>query len=259
MIRATATTDGIPSVTPLDMERLAAALEKGLTLNEDAEKETLQKGTYFGLKSLLSWIWHSRIPNTLSPRSIAAQMRCTPRSFSLQMDEIAKKQRDPKVMLAYLTKAVNSLPLEQLLTTPYCWTNENIEHIFTLLSNQPERLRKLFEVTSPSTYIVYPGLCKTKEHVIMMLDVAYADGDKLREITNIVLTMLGDARNGPELDHLYYFYLSSLIQRQGSDAYIAERLQIHWKEIPQEHFSALQKIENAPQVQKFIAENLPRT
>jgi hypothetical protein len=159
----------------------------------------------------------------------------------------------------YLTKALDTVPLEVLQTSAYFWANDNFSYICTLLAQRPAQYRRLIEIAPSEKYCCYTGQCKTEGQIEILLDVAFGDEEKLQAMTDAVLVMIGEPRNGDELDKLYYFYLESLIERKGSDAYIADRLRARKNELTMDQIQALKKIENASHIAIAIDQNLPET
>lgn len=236
------------SLQSLDLSFVPAFTEEELPETE-AEKEPLQWPKWIGSawRYLASWV--------PSPYRDLEKIRFTPGSYNKEFEKLFLEQRDSAFMLAFLDKALGLLPLETLTTSPHFWLDRHIEYICQRL--KPEQYQALLKLTPPEFYIQYPAHCKNREQVEMMLDDAFEDKEKLKDITDAVLIAIGDQRNTKELDELYYYYLSLLFKRKGSDSYIAERIKINWGKLEPMHITALQKIKNAPHIQKVIAENLP--
>ncbi len=238
------------SLLPLDLSSVPAFTEEELPETE-TEKESLQWPKWIGStwRYLASWI-PSRHPDL-------EKINFTPRSYSREFEKLFIDQRSPDYMLAFLEKALRLLPLKTLITSHYFWADRQIEYVCEALKDKPEQYRALLQLTPKEFYIQHPCHCKTKQQVEMMLEDAFEDKIKLEDTTDAVVIAIGDERNTEELDELYYYYFSLLAQRKGSHEYIAERIKINWEKLEQMHISALQKIENAPHIQKVIAENLP--
>lgn len=238
------------TLRPLDLSLVSAETEEELPETE-TEKEPLQWPKWIGS----TWRYLASLIPSSHPD--LEKIRFSPRSYCREFEKLFLEQRDSAFMQAFLDKALGLLPLETLTTSPHFWVDRHIEYICQKLKDKPVQYQALLMRTPGEYYIQYPAHCKTKQQVEMMLDQAFEDKAKLEDITDAVLIAIGDERNTDELDELYYYYLSLLAKKKGSDEYIAKRLKINWGKLEQMHISALQKIENAFHIQKVIAENLP--
>jgi hypothetical protein len=252
-----------PPIPPLKV-----ALLKSSSREEESEEDikvpptnqNQSPNTSFFLLRYFKLLRISILPTPLTPRTILAmsivrEMRCTPRSYNNEMEEIFTHHSDPRVSRIYLTKALTSVPLSTLTNSHFFWGHDNFSHVCELLVKQPGQFRKLLEVIPPEKYNYIPGQCKNEEQIQILLEVALGKVKMLEEVTDAVLIMIGEPRN-EELDKLYYFYLKMLMQRQGTDAYIAERVRSRKKELKEDQITALRKIENASHLQNAIDENL---
>jgi hypothetical protein len=234
----------------LNLSFIPAEAEEELPETE-TEKEPIQWPQWIGSawRYLASWI--------PSPHPDLEKIKFTPRSYNQEFAKLCLEKRDAAFIQAFLDKALRLLPLETLTESSYFWVDRHIEYVCQALKDKPEQYHALLQLTPKEFYIQYPAHCKTRKQVEMMLDVAFEDKAKLEDMTDAVLIAIGDERNTIELDEIYYYYLSLLIEKKGSDEYIAERLKSSWEKLEQTHILAIQKIENAPHIQKIIAENLP--
>jgi len=241
----------IPARTTLHALDLSSAAAE----REEALPETEAEIKLFEWRGWVGWArtyFFSR-STTEGPEEIIL----TPRSYSTEFKKLFIDHRDPAFMRAFLDRALRLLPLHVLVTSEYFWADRHIEYICQKLTGDPETYQALLRLTPKEFYIQYPAHCQTEKQVEMMLDEAYGDPAKLEDITDAVLIAIGDERNTYELDQLYYYYLRLLAQRKGSDAYIAERLNFNWQKLEQKTISALQKIENVPNIQNVIDQNRP--
>jgi hypothetical protein len=242
------------TVVPLKLSMLSN--EVPVSENAEAKTNSLQNNSGFFLWRFLKFYWNlpSQPPASLTPRTIVEQMRCTPRSYSNEMNEIYQKYTDSRVFKTYLTKALDTIPLNVLQTSIYFWGHKNFSFICKFLATRPAQFRQLLKLTPLEKYNYYPGQCTTESQMEILLEDALEDKKKLQETTDVIIVMIGEPRNGFELDNLYYFYLNKLINRQESDAYVAERIQICKNELAMEQIEALRKIENAPLIAKALKE-----
>jgi hypothetical protein len=169
------------------------------------------------------------------------------------MDEI-HLESDLQVQTAYLKHALETIPLNILQTSIYFWGHDNFDLICKLLANNAPKFRQLIELTPPEKYNFFPGHCTTEAQIETLLDEAFNKAPKLQQLTDIILTMIGDPRNGDDLDSLYYFYLKLLMLRKGSDAYVADRIRACKTAFAPVQVEALKKIENAPLIAKALQE-----
>ncbi len=196
---------------------------------------------------------------TLIPRALTLAtssgrpLRCSPRSYSKEMDEI-HLESDLQVQTTYLKHALETIPLNVLQTSIYFWGHDNFDLICKLLANDAAKFRQLIELTPPEKYNFFPGHCTTEAQIETLLDEAFNKAPKLQQLTDIILTMIGDPRNGDDLDSLYYFYLKRLMLRKGSDAYVADRIQACKTAFGLVQVEALKKIENAPLITQALQE-----
>jgi hypothetical protein len=109
-----------------------------------------------------------------------------------------------------LIKAMNTLELDQIgCSTSFLTTFKNISE---LLQNSPEKFRALMKATPTDLYYMYPGLCKTKEQIEIVVEAALENEGKFRGITNEVLTHFGDRRDEEYLTELYRHCLEKIIE-----------------------------------------------
>src|SRR4051812_6509806 len=201
----------------------------------------------------LSWIFTTQIPSSLANND-AKDLRCSPRSYSQEMDELHLQDTDLQIRTAYLKKALDTIPLKVLQSSIYFWGHDNFDLICKLLANNAPKFRELIELTPPEKYNYYPGHCITALQIEILLDDAFANEVKLQQLTDIILTMIGEPRNGEELDFLYYYYLKFLILRKESDSYVADRIRACKIELQKDQVKALKKIKDAPLVEHALEE-----
>jgi hypothetical protein len=170
------------------------------------------------------------------------------------MDELHLQNTSLQVRTAYLKKALETIPLNILQESVYFWGHDNFDLVCKLLVNDAPKFRELIELTPPEKYNYYPGHCLTTFQIEILLNDAFANEAKLQQLTDIILTMIGEPRNGEELDFLYYFYLKFLILRQESDSYVADRIRACKTELYKNQIEALKKIEDAPLISKALQE-----
>jgi hypothetical protein len=199
------------------------------------------------------WIFTTQIPSSLFLAS-TKDLRCSPRSYSQEMFKLLLQSTDLQVRTAYLKKALETLPLDVLLSSIYFWGHDNFDIICKLLAYDASKFRQLIELTPPEKYNYYPGHCTTQLQIEILLDDASNNEPKLQQLTDIILTMIGDPRNGEELDFLYYFYLQLLTIRKESDSYVADRIRACKTELHKDQIKALKKIEDAPLIVQALEE-----
>jgi hypothetical protein len=170
------------------------------------------------------------------------------------MFKLLLQSTDLQVRTAYLKKALETLPLDVLLSSIYFWGHDNFDIICKLLAYDASKFRQLIELTPPEKYNYYPGHCTTQLQIEILLDDASNNEPKLQQLTDIILTMIGDPRNGEELDFLYYFYLQLLTIRKESDSYVADRIRACKTELHKDQIKALKKIEDAPLIVQALEE-----
>ncbi len=144
--------------------------------------------------------------------------------------------------------------MEVLQTSIYFWGHDNFDLICKLLENKPMMFQRLVELTPPEKYVYYPGHCTTESQIEILLDNAIDNEPKLDQITDIILTMIGEPRNGNALDSLYVYYIEMLNFWKKSDEYVAARLKACQSSLAMEQINALKKIENAPLLARALQE-----
>jgi len=179
-------------------------------------------------------------------------LKCSAGSYSQVMDDLHRVETDRQVHIAYLRKALETLPLDVLLSNAYFWCHENLDLICSSLAGNAPKFRQLVQLTPPEKYSCLPGHCTTKLQIEILLDEALGNPAKLEQLTDIILTMIGDPRNGDDLDALYYFYLELLICRKGSDSYAAERIRTCRPLLAPEQIQALKKNIKTPLIAKEL-------
>jgi hypothetical protein len=194
----------------------------------------------------LDWVFTIQIPDSL----LYGTKDCSPRAYSQEM-ELHLQSGDLQMRAAYLKKALETIPLDVLQSSVYFWGHDNFDIICDLLAYNALKFRELLALTPPEKYNHYPGHCKTQLQIEILLDDALKSDIKLQHLTDIILTMIGEPRNGDELDSLYYFYLKLLIQ-QKREGYIADRIQACKTELLNNQVKALKKIEDAPLISKAL-------
>lgn len=214
--------------------------------------EELQPASENSLWSYLNldWVFTMQIPYSLFYGT--EDLSCSPRSYSQKMDELHLQSTDLQMRAAYLKKALETIPLDVLQSSVYFWGHDNFDIICDLLSYNGPKFRELLELTPSDKYNYYPGHCKTQLQIEILLEDALTSTIKLQHLTDIILTMIGEPRNGDELDSLYYFYLKLLTLWKGSDSYIAERILACKTELFKDQVEALKKIEDAPLISKAL-------
>jgi hypothetical protein len=190
----------------------------------------------------LDWVFTMQIPDSLLDGT--EDLKCSPRSYSQEM-ELHLQSTDHQMRTAYLKQALATIPLDVLQSSVYFWGHDNFDIVCTLLSYNGPKFRELLKITPSDKYNYYPGHCKTQLQIEILLEDALTSDLKLQHLTDIILTMIGDPRNGDELDSLYYFYLKLLTQRKG-EGYIADRIQASKTALYKDQIEALKKIEDAP-------------
>ena len=206
----------------------------------------------------ISWAWnmamgHSQTPE-LPASTMVEQLNCTPRSYPTEMEEISFTDADRRVFEAYLRRALDRIPLNILQNSVYFWGNDNLSFICKLLATRPEQFRELIELTPADRYNYLPAQCTTVSQIEILFEKACQNKVLMQEITDVILVMIGEPRNGAELDNLYYLFLKKLMERQGSDAYIAERLRQRQSELSIQQIRALRQIEDAPLITEVLQE-----
>ncbi len=220
--------------------------------DEDTELQAASEGSLWSYLNFY-WIFTTQIPNSLFFSS-TEDLRCSPRSYSKEMDELHLRDTDLQVRTAYLKKALETIPLNDLQSSIYFWGHDNLAIVCKLLANNAPKFRELIELTPSDKYNYYPGHCITTLQIEILLDDAFTNVAKLQQLTDIILTMIGEPRNGKELDFLYYFYLNLLILRKKSDSYVADRIRACKTVLYPDQIKALKKIEEAPLIFKALQE-----
>ncbi|HEY5235316.1 MAG TPA: hypothetical protein VIJ14_03985 [Rhabdochlamydiaceae bacterium] len=230
---------------------------RGIENDNPKEPEAKTTASAGGLWSYFNfyWVFTTQIPRGLFlASSNTRELRCSPRSYSQEMDDIHLRSTDLQLRTAYLKKALETIPLNVLQTSLYFWGHDNFDLICKLLANDAPKFRQLIELTPSEKYNYFPGHCTTKLQIEVLLDDAFDNETKLQQLTDIILTMIGEPRNGDDLDSLYYFYLKLLILRKESDAYVADRIRACKNVLQLEQVTALKKIENAPLIAQALEE-----
>lgn len=226
--------------------------------NGSGENLTAIYPFYLALRPLLAWAWNTTIGRFQTPvlpaSTIVEQLNCTPRSYSREMEEISYAYTDRRVFEAYLRKALDQIPLNILQNSIYFWGNDNLSFICKLLADRPEQFRELVELTPMDRFNYLPAQCITVIQIEILFEKACQNKAMMQEFVDVILVMIGEPRNGAELDNLYYFFLKKLIERQETDTYIAQRLRQRQSELSIVQIRALQQIENAPLIAAVLQE-----
>jgi hypothetical protein len=152
-------------------------------------------------------------------------------------------------------ESIPRLSLETLALSRFFWLSNPLEHVCKLLEHQYEKFQQLLDLTSADNFALYPHICRTQQQMLAVALHALKDPKKLEVLVDAILKLLGEKR--PSINARYMFYMAYLIEK-GSGAFIAGRLALQWKNITPAALEKLQKLENAPEVQKVMAENLSR-
>lgn len=223
-------------------------LTKPLLRTNSEEPQDVSENSLWSYLNL-DWVFTIQIPDSLLYGT--EDWKCSPRSYSQEM-ELHLQSTDLQVRTAYLKKALETIPLNVLQSSVYFWGHDNFDIICKLLAYNGPKFRELLELTPSEKYNYYPGHCKTQLQIEILLENAFASDIKLQHLTDIILTMIGEPRNGDELDSLYYFYLKLLTLRKGSDSYIADRIRACKTELLSDQVEALKKIEDAPLISEAL-------
>ncbi|MBS0648051.1 MAG: hypothetical protein JSS10_02360 [Verrucomicrobia bacterium] len=195
--------------------------------------------------------WSSSLPSDLQ------KIKFTPRSYEKNTEKFFNEKRDSSFLLAFVNKALKAIPLGHLIKTKYFWMDRHLDYVCSTIEDEPFKI--LLRLTPQENFIQYPLHCKTTKQVELLLEMTLENEQNMTDMTDAVLIALGDDRNTAELNQLLYYYLLLLIQKKKSDQFIAERVCANWPALDALQITALQKIENAPHIQKVIAENLSRS